>query len=59
MSDLSSLDDTSSGSEEDSTEQVSDEDAESENLAEIETIDSESVTRANWWRKKRFVDFVD
>ena len=47
MSDLSSLDDTSSGSEDDYTEQVSDEDAESENLTEIETIDSEPAIHSD------------
>ena len=49
MSDLSSLDDTSSGSEDDynEAEQVSDEGAESENLTEIETIDSEPAIHSD------------
>ena len=48
MSDISSLEDTSSGSEEEGfTEQVSDEDAESENLTEIETIDSEPAIHSD------------
>ena len=49
MSDLSSLDDTSSGSEDDynEAEQVSDEGAESENLIEIETIDSEPAIHSD------------